>query len=89
MSLADIVTSVILMAERHLLRVDAATAEHYVKTSTRQYHTILGLEPQVFIIICIILAIILTIIICIYVAYKRYRTRVEFNENPEKFANLP
>lgn len=40
----DIVSSVILMTKRHLLRVNTGqTTEHFVQTSTHQYSTILGL----------------------------------------------
>lgn len=82
------------MYERHLLSVLSEgegllhLAEKGTGTTT-QYHTILGLDPQVFIFLMALLALILGVMITVCVIYRRHRTRQDYNEDPEQFPHLP
>lgn len=76
--------------ERHLLSVGQRNfhlqEQHQAEAN---YRTILGVDQQVFILLCIGLGVILTILFIIFVFYRRLRTRQEYNQNPEQFPHLP
>lgn len=88
----DLSSLYLIVMSRHLLSV-APRNFHFQgiegEETTVKYRTILGVDQQVFIFLCIGLGIILTILLIIFVLYRRYRTRVDYNENPEQFPHLP
>lgn len=58
-------------------------------SSNVQLTTIMGLQAGTFYAICGGLAIVIAICLCILVMYRRRRTLQDYNENPERFPNLP
>lgn len=47
------------------------------------------MSPGAFILLNIVLAFIITVAIIIWVCYRRYRTRLDYNLNPELFPHVP
>ena len=50
---------------------------------------ILGLPLQTFIMLAAAAAVGITVICILFVAYRRRRTLVDYNDSPEQFPNLP
>ena len=76
-----------LLSAAHFIEETALHLARATKSSSNP--KIMGLPLNVFIMLAGGIAICLTICCCIWVAYRRRRARIDFNENPEQFPNLP
>jgi hypothetical protein len=82
------------MLERHLLNLKHFADSndlHFASpgSSNVKLTTIMGVQTGLFYALCGGLAIIITLCCCIFVAARRRRTLQDYNENPERFPNLP
>jgi hypothetical protein len=66
---------------------------HNLQVNQAHYYggddAILGMAPQMFIILAIFLGTVFTISLTIFILYRRYRTRQDYNDNPELFPHVP
>ena len=82
------------MSFRHLLNSNhfASSYDLHLAASSGsnvKLTTIMGVQTSIFYMMCGAGAIIITLCCCIMVAYRRRRTLQDYNENPERFPNLP
>jgi len=82
------------MLKRHLLNFEHFPSQSSIHlaaygSQNTKSNLIMGIQAPTFYAICGFFVIIITLCCCVIIAIRRRRTLQDYNENPERFPNLP